>query len=82
MEKKKKKSPTYLNHFSLNPKFQGATNLDFLLKEIFIWPRLLARRGILVPQPGTEPKSFTVRAWNPNYWTTREFPRLHFDVEF
>ena len=30
--------------------------------------------GILVPQPGIEPMPSAVKAWNPNYWTAREFP--------
>ena len=30
--------------------------------------------GILVPQPGIEPRPSAVRAWSPNHWTTREFP--------
>ena len=30
--------------------------------------------GILVPQPGTEPRSSAVKAQSPNHWTTREFP--------
>ena len=31
--------------------------------------------GILVPQRGGQPTPFTVRAWSPNPWTTREFPQ-------
>ena len=30
--------------------------------------------GILVPQPGTEPRSSVVGAWSPNHWLAREFP--------
>ena len=26
--------------------------------------------GILVPQPGTEPRLMAVKAWSPNHWTT------------
>ena len=29
--------------------------------------------GVLVPPPRIEPVSSTVKAWNPNHWTTREF---------
>ena len=36
--------------------------------------------GILVPQPGTEPRLSAVRAWSPNHWTGRESPPLHFGV--
>ena len=31
---------------------------------------------ILVPQLGIEPTSLAVRTRSPNYWTTREFPRV------
>ena len=29
--------------------------------------------GILVPQPGFEPRPLAVKAWSPNHWTAREF---------
>ena len=32
--------------------------------------------GILIPQPGIELMPPTVRAWNSNRWTTREFPMI------
>ena len=32
--------------------------------------------GILVPQPGTEPRPSAVRTRSPNHWTAREFPVL------
>ena len=32
--------------------------------------------GILVPQPGIEPASPALEAWNLNHWTTREVLRL------
>ena len=32
--------------------------------------------GILVPRPGTEPGPSSVKAWSPNQWTAREFPRM------
>ena len=32
--------------------------------------------GVLVPQPGTEPRSPAVEVWNLNHWTTRKVP-LH-----
>ena len=31
--------------------------------------------GILVPQQGTEPRLLAAKAWNPNPWASREFPR-------
>ena len=30
--------------------------------------------GILVPQPGIEPRPLAVTAQIPTHWTTREFP--------
>ena len=30
--------------------------------------------GILVPQPGIEPRPSTVRVPTPNHWNAREFP--------
>ena len=30
--------------------------------------------GILVSQPGVEPRPWAVRAWSPNHWTTRKLP--------
>ena len=33
--------------------------------------------GILVPWPGIEPGAPEVEVWNPNHWTTREFPRMY-----
>ena len=32
--------------------------------------------GILIPQPGMEPRPSAVKARSPNHWTTREFPRF------
>ena len=37
-----------------------------------------AARGILVPQPGTEPVSPALEAWSPNPWITREVPNFLF----
>ena len=31
---------------------------------------------ILVPRPGIEPVPSAVKAWSPNYWTAREFPKV------
>ena len=30
---------------------------------------------ILVPQPGIKPAPLAVKAWHPNHWTAKEFPR-------
>ena len=32
--------------------------------------------GSLVPLPGIEPGPSAVKAWSPNHWTAREFPRI------
>ena len=34
---------------------------------------------ILVPWPGIEPRSSTVKVWSSNHWSTREFPN-HFSM--
>ena len=41
------------------------------------WPHHMAC-GILVPWPGTEPRSSAMRVQNPNHWITREFPLMPF----
>ena len=41
----------------------------------FFWPRPAAC-GILVPQPGIEPRPSAVKARSPNRWTAREFPEF------
>ena len=41
----------------------------------FFW-LCCAACGILVPH--SNPGLFAVEAWNPNHWTTREFPGLSF----
>ena len=47
----------------------------------FFWPCCAACR-ILVPRPGIEPAPLAVKAWNPNYWTAREFPKIYFKATF
>ena len=42
----------------------------------FFWPYHKAC-GILVPQPGIDPRPSPVKARSPNHWTTGEFPKLH-----
>ena len=34
--------------------------------------------GILVLQPGIKPRPLAVRAWSPDHWTAREFPKVSF----
>ena len=36
--------------------------------------------GILVPQPGIEPRPSAMKAQSPNHWTTGDFPSLSFDA--
>ena len=48
-----------------------------LFFSLFFWPYCVARR-ILVPSSGVKPVPPAVEAWNPNHWTTREVPVLHF----
>ena len=43
----------------------------------FLWPCHMAYR-ISVPQPGIESRCSAVEVWNPNHWTTREYPPLPF----
>ena len=45
---------------------------------LFIWLHCVAC-GILVPQPGIEPRAMAVKALTPNHWTTREFPERSFN---
>ena len=48
-------------------------NLFFYFSFIF-WSCHVACR-ILVSLPGIEPGPSAVKAWSPNHWTTREFPK-------
>ena len=52
----------------------------FIYLFIFLSSRLLKvwACGILVPWPEIEPGPSAVKAWSPNYWTTREFLPLEF----
>ena len=47
--------------------------LYYFILFLFFWPHHVAC-GILVPRPGIEPGPSSVKAQNPNHWTTREFP--------
>ena len=42
----------------------------------FIYSFILAVCGILVPQPGIEPRPTAVKALSLNCWNAREFPHL------
>ena len=46
----------------------------------FFFPHCMACM-ILVPWLGVEPMSSTVKTQSPNQWTTREFPRIEFNVK-
>ena len=50
----------------------------FIYLFIYLFIGNLAACGILVPQPGIEPRSLVVKAQNLNHWTSREFPRFIF----
>ena len=45
----------------------------FFFSFLFFWPSHTAC-GILVPQPGIEPRLSAVIERSPNHWTPREFP--------
>ena len=40
---------------------------------LFFWLYRVAC-GVLVPQPGIEPRPLAVKAWSSTYWTTSGFP--------
>lgn len=46
---------------------------SFFLSFFFFWSHWVAY-GIVVPQPGLEPRALTVRALSPDHWTPMEFP--------
>ena len=47
--------------------------LFFLIKNHFFW-LLCVARGILVPQPATEPKLSALEMQSLNHWTAKEVP--------
>ena len=63
--------PSYLPSFFLS--FQRRRLHLFLFLKIFLG-HIVQPVGILVPQPGIEPRTSAVKAWSPNHWITREFP--------
>ena len=42
----------------------------------FFFGCVLGHAGVLIPQPGFEPRPSTVEAWSLNHWTTREVPEV------
>ena len=36
--------------------------------------------GVLIPQPGIEPRPIAVKGPSLNDWTAREFPSLSFEI--
>ena len=63
---------THLQMDTLKPPNSGSHSTSFFF---FFWPLGLAC-GILVPQPGIEPRPPAVEVWSPNHWTAREVPGL------
>lgn len=54
--------------------------VSFLCFFLFVfWPCCMAGR-ILVSRTGIEPRPLALKAQNPNYWTTREFP-IHSTID-
>ena len=47
-------------------------------QQAFLFWQLCSARGILILQPGIEPRPSAVKARNPNHWTAREFPSKDF----
>ena len=48
--------------------------LDAFLSFLLLFWLRPAACGILVPQPGTEPRPTAVKVQSPNDWTARKFP--------
>ena len=42
---------------------------------VFVFWLYCKAYGILVPRSGIEPRPSAVKAWSPNHWTAREFPK-------
>lgn len=57
--------PFQILPFKLEPNNEGT--------HLFMWPCHTAC-GILASWPGIEPWPTTLKAWSPNYWTSRGFP--------
>ena len=74
-----------INNIVWLPRLTAFTVLELSLLFIvfsfsFFLPHCMACR-ILVPWPGIEPMSSTVKTQSPNQRTTREFPRIEFNVK-
>ena len=54
---------------------------SFRIEFTFFFFALLHGLQVLVPWPGIEPMSSTVKTQSPNQWTTREFPKIEFNVK-
>ena len=67
--------------FSMGTLFSlGPDCLFFFFKLYFFFLPCQVNCGILVPLLGIESDALTLRAWHPNHWTTREFPKLYFGI--
>ena len=55
--------------------FLGKNYLSPFLARNFFFSHIHIAFGILVPQPGTEPKFPALEAWSLKHWTDREVPR-------
>ena len=55
----------------------GCTSGHWL--SFFFWP--CEACGILVPQPGIEPRLLALEAQSPNHWTAREVPVSAWDFD-
>ena len=51
------------------------SSLALLTSGLFFSPTLCGLQEFSSP-PGIEPRPLAMKAWNPNHWTSREFPGL------
>ena len=56
--------------------FRVLEMMDIFLDFFFFFGCVLGHAGVLIPQPGIEPRPSTVEAWSLNHWTTREVPEV------
>ena len=57
------------------PWFGGRSFIYIYIYIYIFFLATLVACGILLPQPGIESGPSAVKAWSPNHWTTREFPK-------
>ena len=69
-------TPQILSESSIPYQGSPAILITRHLLYFIFWPSYCLACGILVPQPGIEPRPLIVRAWNRSHWTAREFPIL------